>query len=362
MRTALPSQRLVPLILLAALAAAFLALAAGRLGGGGGGTSASKVVDQAFATNKFKSGKFGATVNVSLEGASNPQLGNLGIAINGAFENDARAPKSKFDMSLSGLGRSLAFGFVSTGKDAFVELGNRAYRVPQNQLEELKKRNAAQAHGFAGLGALGVNPREWLVNPTSRGTATVGGVETNHVSAGLDTTKLVADLLELGKVAGRSGAGTLSATDSRQLQQSLKNATVDVYVAKSDGTFRKLSGQANIEAPAGSGEIRISGSGTLSFDMEFSDVNKPQTINAPKHARPFEQFQPDFSARFLGALSGAGGERSSGGSGGSSGASSAGSGTSTPAPTLPGAAQAYLDCVAKAHANAALQQCVPLLD
>jgi hypothetical protein len=97
MRPSLPYQRLVPLILLAALAAAFLALVAGRIGGGAGGTSANEVVNRAFANNTFKSGKFGAKVNVSLEGASNPQLGTFGIAVDGAFQNDARAPKSSFD-------------------------------------------------------------------------------------------------------------------------------------------------------------------------------------------------------------------------------------------------------------------------
>jgi hypothetical protein len=45
----------------------------------------------------LKSGKFGAKVNVSLEGASTPQLGTFGIAVDGAFQNDARAPKSSFD-------------------------------------------------------------------------------------------------------------------------------------------------------------------------------------------------------------------------------------------------------------------------
>jgi len=362
MRLSLPFQRLVPLILLAALAAAFLAVAAGRLGSGGGGAGATAVVDRAFATNTFKSGKLGAKVNVSLEGASNPQLGSFGIVVDGAFQNDARAPKSTFDMSFSGLGRSLGFGFVSTGKETFLELGNRAYRVPQSQLDELKKQNARQAQSFAGLGALGVNPRSWLVNPTSRGTAKVDGVETNHVSAGVDTTKLVNDLLRLGQVSGGSGERTLSASDSRRLQQSLKGATVDVYAAKSDGTLRKLSGQARIEAPAGGGDIRVSGNGTLSFEMEFSDVNEPQRISAPKNTRSFDEFQGDFSARFLGAFSAPGGRGSSAGTGGSSGGSSAGGDKSTPAPTLPGSAQAYLDCVQKAATTAALQQCAPLLD
>jgi hypothetical protein len=285
MRPSLPYQRLVPLILLAALAAAFLALVAGRIGGGAGGTSANEVVNRAFANNTFKSGKFGAKVNVSLEGASNPQLGTFGIAVDGAFQNDARAPKGSFDISFDGLGRSLGFGFVSTGKQAFLELGNRAYRVPQSQLDELKKQNAQQAQSFAGLGALGVNPRSWLVNPTSHGTAKVGGGETSHVSAGLDTTKL-------------------------------------------------------------------------------AHVNEPQKISAPKHARPFERFQADFSTRFLGAFAGAGGGStdSSGGSGGSSSGAAAGEATPTPAPTLPGSAQAYLDCVQKARTTAQLQQCAPLLD
>jgi hypothetical protein len=359
MRPSLHSQRLVPLILLAVLAAAFLAVAAGRLGGGGGGTSAREVVDRAFATKTFKSGKLAATMSVSFEGASKPQPGRFGIALEGAFENDGGASKSDFDMSFNGLARPLGFGFVSTGEEAFLELGNRAYRVPRSQLDRLKQQNARQKQSFAGLGALGVNPREWLVDPTSRGTATVGGVETNHVAARVDTAKLVADFVALGKVSGQSNGGTLSATDRRRLEQSLENATVDVYAAKSDGTLRKLSGKAGIAVPAGGGAIRFAGNGTLSFDMEFSDVNEPQKITAPNHARPFEQFQADASGRFLSAFSGAG--SGSAGPNGSPGGSAAGGAKPAPAPTVPGPGQAYLDCVQKARTNADMQQCAPLL-
>jgi hypothetical protein len=355
MRLSLPAQRLLPLILLAALAAAFLALAAGRLGGGSGGESASAVLDRAFETKSFRSGRFAATVNVSIEGGSNPQAQSFGIALEGAFANAAGAPKSDFDMSFSGLGQSLGFGFVSTGKEAFLELGNRAYRVPPGQLEELKKRNGGRTQSFAGLGALGVDPRGWLVDPTSQGSAKIGGIDTNHISAGVDTAKLVRDFLALGEVAERSGAQDLSATDRSRLEQSLERATVDIYTAKSDGTLRKLTGQARIDAPADGGDIRLSGKGTLSFTMEFEDVNEPQKISAPKHARPFTDFQQDFSRRLLAGLSGAGG------SVGSPSALGAG-GESAPAPALPGSAQTYLDCVQKARTNAQLQQCAHLLD
>src|SRR5688572_11101829 len=99
MRVSVPSKRLVQLILLGVLAAAFLGIVATRLGGGGSGesagTNANEVIDRAFSAGTFKSGKFEATIRASLQGIPGAaQLGDdVRASMSGKFENASAAGK-----------------------------------------------------------------------------------------------------------------------------------------------------------------------------------------------------------------------------------------------------------------------------
>jgi hypothetical protein len=210
------------------------------------------------------------------------------------------------------------------------------------------------------LSALGINPQSWLVNPTHVGTASVGGVETDHLTAQVDPRKMVDDLAQL---ASRSGgqAPVLSKKELEQAKTGLKGGAVDLYTAKSDGSLRRLSAQAQFDAPEQSGQLDVGGSGALAFDMQFTDVNRPQEIGAPGDVRPIGEFESAFNSHVLRSLSAAGGSSSGGSS--QSGSAGGDAGTATPpAPALPGTAQKYLDCVEKARTDADVQQCAPLLN
>jgi hypothetical protein len=364
MRMSLPSQRIVPIILLGVLAAAFMAIVAGRLGGGGEEgteTNAQQVVERAFSPQSFKSGRFDATAQVSLEGA--PSAESFAVNMKGSFDNDPAPPKGDVDVSFVGLGRTIDFGFVTTGKGGFVTLGNRAYEVPQSRLER-ERGGAGAGQEKSTFAALGLDPQSWLQNPTHVGTEDVGGVETDHVTAQVDAGKMMDDLFD---VASRQRLPGASAQERQEIKSSLKGATADLYVAKEDGTLRKMAAQVQVAAPEGAAEAPI-GKGTIAFSMQFTDVNEPQRITAPDNALPFSQFEPAFNARVLEAFTqGGGGEGSAqrgsgGGSSPSGGGGSTGAEPTTPAPALPDSAQKYLDCVEKAGSTAEVQQCVPLLD
>jgi hypothetical protein len=367
MRLSLPSQRLVPIVLIGALAVVFLAVAAGRLGGGSSGTDSSNadaVIEKAFGNSSFKSGRFEATARASLEGAPSPQLGRAELRMTGVFEGAPRSPKAAVDVSLDAGGEGFELGFVSTGDAAFMRLGDRAYRLPPDAVKQSREQSQSQSTVFA---ALGVDPRSWLTNAKDEGSARVGGVETTHVSADVNVDRMLDDVFRLAEQAGQSGAANVSAEDRNQIEGAVEDASIDVYAAKSDGTLRKLSGQLSIDAPSGS-QQQLSGSGTVSFDMEFSEVNKPQRVTAPSGALPFSRFQGDFQRSVLGGLgtSRAGGSedrtqapRDSGGG------TPPGAETETPAPgtsALPESAREYLECVSTARTSAAVEQCTPLLD
>ena len=271
-------------------------------------------------------------------------------------------------MTIQGAGSPLQLGVISTGDQAFIEAQGAAYRVPPGQFQSTFAAQGSDRQSTAPLAALGVDPESWLVNASDEGSADVGGVETDHVSAGVDTQKMIADVLALGAKTGNSQLTGLSAAEKQQVTNAVQSAKVDLYIAKSDGTLRKLAAQVSLNTPQGSGNV--------SFEMEFSDVNKPQKITAPDNALPLSALDSALGANLLagiqggttgGGSSGATRDDSSGSTPGSTTKPDAGSGSSTGgtqpgAMALPEPARAYLKCVEKARTSADVQACAPLLD
>ena len=170
-----------------------------------------------------------------------------------------------------------------------------------------------------------------------------------------------------------SGAGQLPT--AAQLDQAkgllasaVKSAHVDLYVGD-DHIVRRITLQLTIVPPAGSGsgpkEV------DLNFDLTLSDVNQPQTIEAPSEAKPLNDLFRQLGVNplsllgnngglNLNGLSGAGGAGGAGGIGsllqGISGATGGTGGGSAPS----GMSQAYLNCIQGASTPADLQKCAQL--
>ena len=87
------------------------------------------------------------------------------------------------------------------------------------------------------LRSLGLDPMSWLQDPTVEGTETVGGVETDHISAQLDVDALLDDVDKLlARVSDQGLAATgqevpdrIPADDRAQIEEAVKSATVDVW-------------------------------------------------------------------------------------------------------------------------------------
>ena len=160
------------------------------------------------------------------------------------------------------------------------------------------------------------------------------------------------------------------------MESALKTAHVDLYVG-SDHIVRKISGELQIEPPSGSssGPKKVD----LTFDLSLSDVNQPQTINAPSGAKPLNELFQQLGVNpieLLGAASGKGGSSGLGSLlNGLSGAAGGGLLLAPPppprppapprpaAPRPPGASaqQAYLQCLKGATTPVDLQKCAALL-
>jgi hypothetical protein len=240
------------------------------------------------------------------------------------------------------------------------------YQVPESQFQRLKRQLAkSQADDEKSkspdLATLGIQPNDWLKDPTNEGTETVGGVETIHIKGGVDLNKMLDDFDRLLKQADKLNLSQQqqsqlpkeipqSARD--QIQKSIEKAELDLYTGKDDKVLRKVHATVKFNVPE---ELRqqASGlkSGELELTVEIADVNEDQTITEPKSAKPLSQLQKQLQSSGFGSL-------------GNSGSGSSGSGSSTtPGGSAPSSAQSrkYLKCVQSANGTAELNKCSELL-
>ena len=161
------------------------------------------------------------------------------------------------------------------------------------------------------------------MNPTKIGTVTVGGEATIHRIAAVDIPAFLADVTKLSQagsslgldsVPGASSAGgTLSPTIINELAKSIKSAHVDVYTGESDHMLRRLEVTAAIAGtPQTQALLNGLSSANLTVQLEFSDLNKAQTISAPSNAEPPTQLLPALQ-QLVGVLEGTSGSGTSSG-------------------------------------------------
>jgi hypothetical protein len=382
LKKALPRRRrsipiLVGLLLLlatASLAACF---------GGGGGQNVNNVLNETFGGNKkISSGRLNMSLTADLEGI--PQVnGPVTVKIGGPFESRGQnqVPRLDLDLTASAGGQSFEAGAVSTGEKGFVSFQGTDYAVPDKtfaqftrELKRAQKGNKNQPD----LSALGVHPRQWLKNPSDKGTEDVNGDKTIHIAADVDVAKLLDDIDSLLKKTGELGLTraqqaqlptSISASVKKQIVDSVTEARFDVFAGKDDKILRKLEVKLKFDVPkslrAQAGGLK---KGSIDFSVDVAELNKPQAITEPKNARPLSELQSQLGANALGTLGSAvpGGSSSAGASGGGSGAGSSSSGADLGggggAPQVSKAqARRYLKCVQKASGAAAIQSCAELL-
>jgi hypothetical protein len=350
-------------VALLALAAAALVLAAcggsgggGDSSGGGGSADAETLLRQTFTgTHDIRSGS--ADLQLRVDVAGEPSVrGPITVGISGPFQSMGAGELPQFDLALNvnAQGQGFKAGLTSTSDRLFVNFGGTAYEVPAEIVTQLKDRfGRAQEEGSSSsmsVESLGLDPMSWLQDPTVEGTESVGGAETDHISAQLDVAALLDDVDKiLARVSGQGGLPTGQQLPSRipadarsQIEDAVKSATVDVWSGTDDHTLRRMTLALDIVPPADSGGPR---SLDIALSIELADLNQPQSIEAPATSRPLSELLGQLQGFFGGALGGA----SPGDSGSSGGASS-------------DELEAYSACIQRAGSDVAeAQKCADLL-
>jgi hypothetical protein len=347
-------------LFLLALAAA--AVAVGFAGcGGNSGKDAKALLNRAF-NQSINSANVTIDLGATVDGV--PSLTQpIRIKLGGPYKTNGsrKLPSLSWDVSVAGGGQSFSLGLITTPDNAFVNFQGTSYEVGRQAIARYNKSLGTRGPARnTGLKQFGVDPLTWVKDPKEQGDATVAGVSTTHVSAGLDVGRFFGDVNKIlgkarGGLAGGTGSQQLSKTQIDQVSKALKDPTFDVYVGKSDSKIRRVNVGFSVDVPktaqAGSGGVK---SANVTLSIEFAGVGEPQQIQAPKSARPLSELTKQF-----GGLGGLGSALGGATGGAGAGAAPGGSGSSPSQQQF----KRYSQCLNKAKPSdvAAIQRCATLL-
>lgn len=356
-----PRLLLLPLLLLV-LGATLVSACGG--GGSSNDQDATALINTAFH-KPIKSADVSFDLEVQVNGVSTLKS-PVSVKFSGPYVNNGpgKLPSMDLNAAIAGGGQSVPFAITSTGDDFFIKVRNQAYEVGKSTVAKLNQQLAQQKSKApqTSLAQLGIHPSTWLTSAKNAGDATVAGTSVTHVSANLDVGKLLDDLNQLvqrapaGALSGASKPPQLTDKQKQQIESVLKDPKIDVYVAKSDSTVRRLATTLDISIPKDQ-QAKYNGAtgGTLQLSVELANVGGSQQVKAPAGAKPI--------SALAGQLNALGGSLGAAGSGSGSGSATPTPGASTGSTPSAKQFQDYANCIQKAGGNnaAALQKCANLL-
>ena len=269
---------------------------------GQGQESADEVLQQTFAGQgeRFKSGRLALGLRLTPRGDEGQStIGSLSAGVEGPFvaaEGDDGVPRFDLELSLDAGPASQSAGLVSTGDALFVRTQGQAFRLPEAQFQqfargarESRNRGGAEA-GAPTFASLGIDPRAWLTDPRRVGIEEIAGTEAIHIRAGIDVERFLTDVDRLLAQAGRLGVGEGQAPRSLTPQQraliteAVRSARMEVWTGEDDKVLRRLRVEVGYAVPERAREQIGLGEGTLAVQLDVSELNEEQEIEAPENA------------------------------------------------------------------------------
>jgi hypothetical protein len=249
------------------------------------------------ATGAVRSGNVDLHVALSLDGGIGALAGKpITLDVSGPFSRSGESLSADLAISLDAGPLSRSAEIVAAGGAYYVKYGGTWYQLPHLPHDAGGATGTTGASGAAGiLSSLGIDPRSWLTSPHDAGAATVGGVDTERFTAGVDVQKMLADL---GRAAaqrlatlpgGATGAiGSKLTSGLTTLGSAVHAARLDVYTGLADRIVRRVHVGLAFTVPsalrAHAGGLQ---GGTLDLTATLTDLGAPESITAPAGAKPF---------------------------------------------------------------------------
>jgi hypothetical protein len=274
-------------------------------------TSPLSLLEASFAAQKtVTSGNLRFAVTLTPTGSSiitDP----IKLSVSGPFQSEGQGKLPSMDLTIAGSaqGHALQVQLIYTGGKAYVGLDGQTYAVPAAIITRLTSKLASSENaqhkrsGMDLLSRLGIDPSDWLSDPTIAGTPTLGGVATTHIHATVAVAAILTDFNKLLSGVAKSGSSTtgtfgnaaklrhgISAADQAKIEQELGTPSFDAWIGTSDKVLRALRIGAKLPV---SGQIssQLGGLTSVAIKLQYNldDVNQPQTVTAPTSVEPFAQ-------------------------------------------------------------------------
>ena len=310
-----------------------IALGLGAVACGSGGETASgltpeeaiKAAVETAQTGASQSGTYEIAVTIDADsGESDPMMqAFLGqpIVIKGDFAQQMDPVRADMTMGLNLMGMGIDLGMRAVDDQAWLNMMGQWYVIPAEQLDLLDTGDTAQlsASMLQMLSDKGIDPNSWYKDVKVVGEETLGDTKVTHMSATPDLQKMFADVFTLMQDPQFMGAvGDMAETDvplempdaselqeaQDMVEQMFDNATIDLWLADSDNSLRKMVANLNMTMPQEAADMGIGGANIVAT----VNLNAPGTavdVAAPASAKPLEQLEQDLANNPL--LSGLGG-------------------------------------------------------
>jgi hypothetical protein len=308
-------RRAVPALLCLALGVTLLSACGGGDAKAPARDSAvQRQLHQTFATpaNAVRNARMRFTFRLDPKGLL--ELGGpIKLNLSGPFAAPRSGELPRFDTAFAATLATDRFtgALSSTGGRAFITLDGRPYRLDKAFVAKLRAGLAERTPARrSGLGALGIDPRRWILQPRLRGTETLDGVRVTRVSGAVNLARLLEDLDSFLTKAGGSAAagGFLSPATRREFEAAIDSSNVDILSGAADHVVRELRIAAKFTFKKHGGLTPIPGlaGGTLNIRLALAGVNHTRVdVRAPAGARPLAELTGRSISDFVDGIAGA---------------------------------------------------------
>jgi hypothetical protein len=229
--------------------------------------------------------------------ASDPRKGSdsqLGFTLRGPFS----VARKKGSLPVADLAYTRVTGskrrttkFITTGTRAFVEVDGQAYRLPNDQVEDLR------SSGDDGGGLEGLQLDDWIDAPKVARAGTVEGVAVDRITGKVDVIKAINGMVALTHEFGAASGDApkpLSGDGADRVEHAVRPATVNVVAGHRDHLVRHF--ELVIMLDAGQRGRLASALGRfagvrLRFALDVFGVNRPVHVSAPTRPLPLSDLE-----------------------------------------------------------------------
>ena len=271
-------------------------------------TAAQQLLEQTFnGHHTIRSGVLALDLSVTPTGSTTITR-PLGLSFGGPFTTAGagKVPDSDFTIAVFAQGHRGVLQLISAGGSGYITVSGQSYRMPASSFKSLGSgfgslASAGGSSKSSALAKLGIRPLDWLTDPRIVGSATIGGQRTTLIRARVDATRLLHGLSTiLGKASSGAVTGSaatslprsISAATQRRIAQAIGSPTLSVWTGASDRILRRLTLTATIPV-TGASRTQLGGmrAATVTLEIRYSDLNRPQTIVAPTRLAPYSAFR-----------------------------------------------------------------------